>query len=263
MRFSNISKGGGLLPTGDCTMEKPKLLIVDDDKNVREVVKSTLKSDNLTCYEASTRRRFLEIIKNYPLDIILLDLTLSDGSALDLIPELRQHTNASILILSGSTNDDHRIICLENGADDYIAKPFRPVELRARVHANIRRLADSSRNAANNNHLSGYSAIRFGSWTLCPASCRVHDQDKQDVKLTAYEFALLEKLVAEPRRVHSRYDLLHATRQERSLPCHERAIDIQITRLRKKLNDHDARTPLIRTIRGMGYMLDCETEKLP
>lgn len=232
--------------------------MVDDERDIREVVRAALGDSGYGVIEASTGRRMLEIIGGAHVDLVLLDLVLTDGNALELMPALRMRTQAPVLILSGRGTDRDRVEALDGGADDYIAKPFRSRELCARVRANLRR--------SRLWPVSGdpEKRIKFGRWVLDPATLRVLDGETVlSAPLTVREFRVLEALANADGRVLSREDLTQAARSGRDEAVHSaggRAMDIHIARIRAKLGMEGDDVHMIKAVRGAGYMLDCKTE---
>ncbi|MCC6597997.1 MAG: response regulator transcription factor [Alphaproteobacteria bacterium] len=239
------------------------ILIVDDERDAREIARTTLKHSGYAVFEATTGRRMLEIFKTASIDLILLDLILTEENALDLIPAIRKQTAIPILILSGRGTDRDKVKALESGADDFITKPFSPQELCARIGANLRR---SKKSAYALMPRRAREKIIFGDWVLDRATLQIQPLDKQTAltPLTPREFRILEALVANPNTVLSREKLAQHLLPDSGIgiPCSGRAIDIQITRIRQKLGLHGQNNALITTIRGTGYMLNCKTETL-
>lgn len=232
--------------------------MVDDERDMRAIVRGVLDGSGYGVLEASTGRRMMEIIKGARVDLVLLDLMLSDGNALDLIPAIRAQTQAPVLVLSGHGTDRDRVAALDGGADDYIAKPFGSRELCARVRANLRRIRQGA--------ISGHSGekIKFGRWILDRETLRVLEHEVPlSSSLTVREFRVLEALVLSVGRVLSREDLAQAARPGNGEPVFSaggRAVDIHIARIRAKLGMEGDAANVIKAVRGAGYRLDCETE---
>lgn len=232
-------------------MQKGTILTVDDDENLQIVVRQYLEDDGYTVVLAGNVKAALEKATNTQFDVILLDLMLPDGEGIDLIPKLRAQSSGAVIVISGKDDTTEKIICLEMGADDYMTKPFEMRELSARIKAVLRR--------SNDNFLEEDSPIKnkserivFNGWCLDRAQYQLFDKNQQSADLTMGEFKLLEALACAPRRALSR-DLLFDLTRDDSYDSYDRAIDIQIARLRKKLGE-DAY--LIKTIRGIGYMFN-------
>ena len=239
-------------------MQKGTILSVDDDDNLQKVVTHYLEEDGYKLVSAGNVKDALEKTGSTPFDVILLDLVLPDGEGMALIPQLRAKTNAAIIVVSGKSDTTEKIVCLEMGADDYMTKPFEMRELSARIKAVLRR------SGSNQNHNSETPAqkadkIFFHGWCLDRTQYQLFDQNMQSADLTTGEFKLLEALVLSANRALSREQLFDLTRDS-SYDSYDRAIDIQIARLRKKLHD-DSKTPgIIKTVRGVGYMLASKTQ---
>lgn len=214
------------------------ILLVDDDKSDRLFARKILEDQPYIVFEAINGRRSIEVVSQQTIDLILLDLKLPGENGLDLIDGIRRHTNAPIIIVSGQCTMEYKKNGLDLGADDYITKPFYPDELRARIQASLRRYKE----LGSDQHTP--DKIDLGTWTLDLAAMQVYGAEKNSADLTAHEFDLLKKLVLAEGRVLAREELT-------SHPG-SRGIDVQITRIRKKLADPG----VIQTVRGVGYRLN-------
>lgn len=232
-------------------MKKGTILSIDDDENLQTVTSQYLEDDGYKIISALNAASALEKIENSPIDVILLDLVLPDGEGLSLIPQFMSKSNAAIIIVSGKSDTTEKIICLEMGADDYITKPFEMRELSARIKAVMRRKGadDSNKDTASNEPTQ--DIIEFEKWKIDRAQYQVFDKNNVSLDFTTGEFQLLNALVSAPNRALSREQLFELTR-DGEFDAYDRAIDIQIARIRKKLNDDD--NEIIRTVRGIGYM---------
>ncbi len=217
---------------------QPRILVVDDDKSDRLFARKALEKQDYFIFEAINGKRLTEILKEYTVDLILLDLKLPGEDGLSLISTIRHKTNAPIIIVSGLQTVSDKKISLDNGADDYITKPFFAEELQARIKANLRRYHDN-RDASPSGHV-----IQFGEWTLNRTLFDAFHVRGHPANLTIQEFKVLERLILAQGRVLTRADLSDT-------PC-RRGVDVQITRIRKKLGLNDP----IKTVRGIGYRLD-------
>jgi len=243
-------------------MTAPTVLVVDDNAALRQTIRENLEEDGYVVFSAASGEEAMRIVRVKRADAILLDLVLPDADGLALISGIRAHTDAPLIVISGKDGWVDKVVGLEMGADDYLAKPFEMKELSARVKAGIRRYRGGRDGRAAARAEPESRRIRFGGWVLDTGRFQVFDDKGTPAGLTSMEFRLLEALVRAPNRVLSREQLLDKAR-EGNLNVFDRAIDIQIARIRKKLGD-DPRSPdLIRTMRGVGYMLACETEDLP
>ncbi|BAE52148.1 Response regulator consisting of a CheY-like receiver domain and a winged-helix DNA-binding domain [Paramagnetospirillum magneticum AMB-1] len=191
------------------------------------------------------------------IDLVVLDLMLPGEDGLSLCRRLREtRAGLPIIMLTAMGEDTDRIVGLEMGADDYVAKPFNPRELLARIKAVLRRTQTAEEAPAKR----GGAKACFLGWTLDLATRDLHSPDGVMVALSAGEFGLLQVFVEHPRRVLSRDQLLDFARGRSAVPF-DRSIDIQVSRLRKRIGD-DARDPqIIKTVRGGGYLFTPEVER--
>lgn len=231
-------------------MQKGTVLAVDDDENLQTVVSQYLEDDGYKVVNAGNISGALEKTHGANFDVVLLDLNLPDGEGISLIPQMRTKTLAPIIIVSGKSDTTEKIVCLEMGADDYITKPFEMRELSARIKAVMRRTHANLQKAADGEKTE---QIRFLSWRLDRSQFQLYDEQNRSADLTTGEFKLLEALVLSPNRALSREHLFELTR-DGEFDSYDRAIDIQIARLRKKLGDDPKSPQIIKTVRGIGYM---------
>lgn len=234
-------------------MTAHSLLLIDDNDALRDVVRENLELDGYTVFAASSGGEGMRILQVKRVDAILLDLMLPDADGLSLIAKMRALTEAPVIVISGKGGWVDKVVGLEMGADDYLAKPFEMKELAARIKAAIRRTIPKAPPAAD----VLPRQTRFGRHVLDAARFQAFDDTGKSCDLTPMEFRLLEALVQSPRRVLTREQLLDRARAG-NLEVGDRAIDIQIARIRKKLGDTD----LIQTVRGVGYSLGCDIERL-
>lgn len=232
-------------------MKKGTILSIDDDENLQTVTSQYLEDDGYKIISALNAASALEKIENSPIDVILLDLVLPDGEGLSLIPQFMSKSNAAIIIVSGKSDTTEKIICLEMGADDYITKPFEMRELSARIKAVMRRKGADKSNKDTASNEPTQDIIEFEKWKIDRAQYQVFDKNNVSLDFTTGEFQLLNALVSAPNRALSREQLFELTR-DGEFDAYDRAIDIQVARIRKKLNDED--NEIIRTVRGIGYM---------
>jgi two-component system OmpR family response regulator len=235
---------------------KPHILVVDDDREIRELLGRFLEKQGL---RVSLARDARECRKLWPLaryDLIVLDLMMPGESGLDLARWLRGQSAVPIVMLTAMGEETDRIVGLELGADDYMAKPFNPRELLARIRAVLRRTQGSE--AAPE---TPERTLRFAGWVMEPARRRLLSPDGVEVPLTGGEFELLMTLLDRPNRVLTRdmlMDLLH----NRQPGPFDRAIDVAISRLRRKLEDDGRNPSVIKTVRGGGYVLSAVVERV-
>ena len=228
--------------------DQPHLLVVDDDREIRDLLQRFLGKHGLRVDTAADGRAMQRLLDNGRFDLVVLDLMLPGEDGLTLCRRLRTTTQLPIIMLTALAEDTDRIIGLEMGADDYVVKPFNPRELLARIRAVLRR----SDRAVTAPVASG--VYRFAGWRLDPARRELHDPDGALVMLTAGEHDLLAALVERAQRVLTRDQLLDITRG-RAATAFDRSIDVQLSRLRRKI-ERDPKAPeLIKTVRSGGYVL--------
>ncbi len=233
--------------------KKGTILCIDDDEGLQIVLGQYLEDDGYKVLAARTFKDALEQSSHPELDAILLDLVLPDGEGLALIPQIKSRSNAAIIVVSGKSDTTEKIVCLEMGADDYITKPFEMRELSARIKAVMRRSAPQAPAPQAQADPAPADKIIFGDWCLDRAQYQLFDKNGTSADLTTGEFRLLEALVTHPNRALSREILFDLTR-EGNFEAYDRAIDIQIARLRKKIETDPDAPALIKTVRGIGYM---------
>ncbi|MEZ5814454.1 MAG: response regulator transcription factor [Alphaproteobacteria bacterium] len=230
------------------------LLLVEDDKMQRQMLRESLEGEDFVVLEAALGRRMLEILDHHRVDLILLDLRLPDGSGLDFIEEIRSRTDVPLIIVSGEHNAFKRICGFETGADDYVDKPFDVDELIARIRANLRRYCNIP---SNENALQNTNRVRFAGWVLEREKFQIVDQSGVTGDLTSREFQLLDFLIANAGRAIQRSELCEAIGEKNYIPT-PRAIDVKITRIRKKIGDDAGDPQIIKTVRGVGYMFNAD-----
>ena len=242
-------------------MQKATVLSVDDDQNLQDVVGHYLKSDGYNVIRAANGQQLQERLDSGFPDVILLDLVLPDAEGISLIGKIREKTNAPIIIVSGKSDTTEKIVCMEMGADDYITKPFEMRELAVRIKVALRRTQDQGAPAPQQDSPdSKPGRILFSGWALDRSQYQLFDKDNKSADLTTGEFKLLEALVLSANRALSREQLFDLTRDGK-FDVYDRAVDIQIARIRKKLNKDDSPEELIKTIRGVGYMFCGDTQQ--
>ena len=237
-------------------MKNLKILSIEDDSHLQDVIAAYFEAEDYTVFLVSTLDAAFEIINQHDLDTILLDLSLGDVKTLSAIPKICEMSAASVIVVSGKDDYMEKIICLEMGADDYVTKPFELRELAARIKAILRRLKENAvlkTDAAKD--FSQKENIAFDGWLLDRQQYQLFDNNKKSVDLTTGEFKLLEALVLANKRTLTRNQLFDITRDQ-SYDTYDRAIDVQIARIRKKITVHAG---LLKTVRGVGYMFVSET----
>lgn len=240
-------------------MRKGTILSVDDDENLQLVIGQYLEDDGYKVITASNSSVALEKVDSTPLDVILLDLVLPDAEGTSLIPQFQSKSKAAIIVVSGKSDTTEKIVCLEMGADDYMTKPFEMRELSARIKAVLRRSENGNKDSAVASPVADKASqadkLEFGDgWVLDRGRYQLFNKDSESADLTTGEFKLLEALLLSANRALTREHLFDLTR-DGEFDVYDRAIDIQIARLRKKLGDDPKSPQIIKTVRGIGYML--------
>jgi DNA-binding response OmpR family regulator len=232
-----------------------RLLIVDDDPSVRSMLREYLEDHDFAVAEAGSGAQMRECIEGELPDAVLLDVRLPGEDGLTLAKYLRERYDLAIIMVTASGDVIDRVVGLEIGADDYIAKPFDPRELLARLRSVLRRLQARPPADAEAQLAAGTQRRhRFGRCELDVDARRLFESDGSEVAMTAMEFDLLRVFLANPNRVLSRDQLLMHTRNREWEPF-DRSIDIRIGRLRRKVEPEPAGEPrCIRTVRNAGYM---------
>jgi len=237
---------------------QPHILVVDDDREIRDLLSKFLERQGMrvtAARDAKDARRLWPLGRYH---LVVLDLMLPGESGLDLARWLRAEAGGvPIVMLTAMAEETDRIVGLELGADDYLGKPFNPRELLARIRAVLRRASGEAGAAAKE---PASKAIRFAGWVLEPARRRLLSPDGAEVPLTGGEYELLLVLVERPNRVLTRDMLMDLLRGRQAGPF-DRAIDVAVSRLRRKLEDDGRNPSLIKTVRGGGYVLAANVER--
>ena len=234
------------------------ILIVDDDAELRQMVADYLGDYDLRVTGAADGSAMREAMARETVDLLLLDLKLPTEDGMNLARELRETSSIPIIILTGRKDDVDRIMGLELGADDYLTKPFNLRELLARIRAILRR-AQAHPVARGDGR--GPQGLRFAGWELDLRSRRLTAKDGERVDLTHAEFALLVAFLGAPERILSREQLLELSRGTDE-NVFDRSIDVQILRLRRKIESDPSRPKLIKTERGAGYLFSARVETI-
>ena len=237
-----------------------QVLIVDDDADIRDVVRHEVRQQGWAAIEAGSEAELTTALRERTPDIILLDIRLPDQDGLTIARRLRATSAIPIIMLTGMGSDIDRIVGLEMGADDYVVKPFNPRELMARIKAVLRRTSGKPMGTAPSESL-GHDCRRFAGWLLDRTARVLTDPSGNPISLTNAEYLLLEALVDAPHRVLGREHLLERTHSY-DADVFDRTIDVLILRLRRKMEPNPQAPKLIRTERGAGYVFDVDVEKL-
>ncbi len=231
-------------------MDKQKVLVVDDDPKLLDLVIKFLIKEGYDVAGVGSGQAMDDFLSKQSVDLIVLDLMLPGEDGLSIARRLRAGSAIPILMLSARGEDIDRIIGLEVGADDYLAKPFNPRELAARVKAILRRTQELNRAGVYESLAS--ERFRFGDYVVNLTTNSV-SRDGEQINLTAGEFTLLEVFVKHPNRVLSRDRLIELIKGYERSP-YDRSIDVRVTRLRKKLESNPDQPQYIRTVWGRGYI---------
>jgi two-component system OmpR family response regulator len=236
------------------------ILIVDDDREIRELVGNYLKKNGLRTTVVADGRQMRSFLESTPVDLIVLDIMMPGDDGLVLCRELRtgKHKTTPVLMLTARNDETDRIIGLEMGADDYLVKPFAARELLARINAVLRRTRMLPPNLVVT---EAGRLLAFGKWQLDTTARHLLDAQGTVVTLSGAEYRLLRTFLDHPQRVLSRDQLLNLT-QGRDADLFDRSIDLLVSRLRQRLAD-DARDPAyIKTVRNEGYVFTYAVEIL-
>ncbi|WP_342607127.1 response regulator [Vibrio tritonius] len=232
-----------------------QVLVVDDHKDIRDLLQRFLQQHGLRVATAADGNAMYKHLAAQRFDLIILDLMLPGKDGITLCRELRSENNIPIIMLTALGEEVDRIVGLEVGADDYLAKPFNPRELLARIKSVLRRhftipnVEEHVQGSPTNYH--------FNQWVLNTTTRELFDPNTTLIPLTSTEFTMLLALLTHPNVVLSREDLLKLI-QGRGADVYDRSIDTLISRLRKKIEQDPKQPKLIKTIWGGGYQFSCE-----
>jgi two-component system OmpR family response regulator len=232
------------------------VLAIDDDPFVRQLIIDYLGDNGIRVTALANARGMAAVIAAETIDLVILDLRLPGEDGMQIARRLRDESDVPIIMLTGLTEEADRVMGLELGADDYLTKPFSPRELLARIRALLRR---SRAKESVVDSLSRIRAYRFAGWEVSVRLRRAIAPDGRHITLTNHEFNLLAAFLAAPQRVLSREQLLDQSRMH-SDEVYDRSVDVQVGRLRKKLNDGAPGQGLIRTERGAGYVFTVQVD---
>ncbi|MBC2666096.1 response regulator transcription factor [Novosphingobium flavum] len=239
----------------DSPVTASRILLVEDDGPLRTLTTRNLREHGFEVSAVATGAEMWVTLENEAFDVILLDIMLPGSSGFDILRRLRQTQDVPVIFVSARGGQEDRIIGLELGADDFLPKPFNTRELVARIGAVLRRHKGEVRHQpepADRN-------VTFEGWTLSRSRREVRAPSGLQVELTSAEFDLLSAFVSQPQRVIGRERLIELSRA-RLGESSDRSVDVLVSRLRAKLGAaHD--TPLIRTVRGVGYMFTAKVDR--
>jgi two-component system OmpR family response regulator len=245
------------LHTAGMSAELPHLLLVDDERSIREPLAQYLTKQGFRVTQVGDAEAARARLTAYAIDLVILDIMMPGEDGLSLCRHIRATSETPVILLTARSEETDRIVGLEMGADDYVVKPFSPRELVARIRVVLRRLAAGG----TRQHAPESGSYTFAGWVLKTGERTLVDREGVAVPLSTGEYNLLLALVTRPRQVLTRDQLLDLT-QGREANAFDRAIDNQVSRLRRKV-EVDAKNPaLIKTVWGGGYTLAAEVTRL-
>jgi two-component system, OmpR family, response regulator len=231
------------------------VVALDDDPSIRQLVADYLTQNEIRVSAVSSGRELTELMARETVDLVVLDLRLPGEDGMQIARKLREQSSIPILMLTGRAEEADRVMGLELGADDYLTKPFSPRELLARIRALLRRARAQATVA---DEIAKVRAYRFGHWEL-NIGLRKLRRGAESVDLTNGEFSLLTAFLSSPQRILTRDQLLDLSRLHNA-EVYDRSIDVQILRLRRKIEEDPAHPKFITTERGAGYLFAAPVE---
>ena len=235
----------------------PHLLLVDDERSIREPLAQYLTRQGFRVTQAGDAEGARARLNAYAIDLAILDIMMPGEDGLSLCRHIRETSETPVILLTARTEETDRIVGLEMGADDYVVKPFSPRELAARVKVVLRRTAGG----AVRQHAPEAGSFAFSGWVLRTGERALVDREGVSVPLSTGEYNLLLALVQRPRQVLTRDQLLDLT-QGREAAAFDRAVDNQVSRLRRKIEADPKNPEIIKTVWGGGYTLAAEVTRL-
>jgi len=235
------------------------ILIVDDEVEVRRLLEAGLKAEGYAVSEAADGAGLMAMLEKKPVDLITLDVRLGGEDGFNLAREVRAKNNVPIIMISGKGDMIDRVVGLELGADDYIAKPFHMREVLARVRAVLRRYETQGAEPARASPAEKSRRFEFDGWVLDAGRRALVNPEGKDCELTTAEFNLLLLLVERPGRVLSRDELMDLLKGHDWTPL-DRSIDGLVARLRKKIERGEV-PQLVKTVRGVGYVFAAQVRR--
>lgn len=236
------------------------IFVVDDEAPAREMVGDYLKMHGFTVTLCDGGRSLRASIENAAPDLVVLDLNMPEEDGLSIVRDLKSRSNVPVIMLTATASPIDRVVGLELGADDYIAKPCELRELMARIRSVLRRATPAPAAAADAKAAEKEQLVRFGTKWLDLNAQALRDDEGNEHPLTASEFGLLKVFAANPKRVLSRERLLELA-NARDAEAFDRAVDLRIMRIRRKIEPDPSKPAVIRTVRGGGYLFSPTGEK--
>ena len=238
-------------------MTEPHILLVDDERDIRDPLATYLAKNGVRVTKAESAAAARTILAVHGIDLVLLDIMMPGENGISLAGFIRATTAIPVILLTAKAEEMDRIVGLEIGADDYVTKPFSPRELLARIKAVLRRTTGGAAPV----HAPEAAGFAFGDWVLRTGERELVDAAGVAVPLSSGEYNLLHAFVTHPRRVLTRDQLLDLS-QGRELAAFERSIDNHISRLRKKIEADPSNPKWIKTVWGGGYMLAADVKRI-
>ncbi len=238
--------------------EMPHLLLVDDERSIREPLASYLTKQGFRVTQAGDAEAARTRLAAYAINLIVLDIMMPGEDGLSLCRHVRATGETPVILLTAKSEETDRIVGLEMGADDYVVKPFSPRELAARIKTVLRRTAGGG---GVRHHAPESGSYAFAGWVLKTGERALVDREGVSVPLSTGEYNLLLALVQRPRQVLTRDQLLDLT-QGREAAAFDRAIDNQVSRLRRKIEPDPKNPEIIKTVWGGGYALSTDVTRL-
>ncbi len=252
VRFNRQGHSRNTMENKDC------ILIVDDEPDIRRLLVDYLARNGFEAIAARDGHDMWQMLERHAVDLLVLDLMLPDSDGLTLCRDLRAKSNLPVIMLTARGEETDRIVGIEMGADDYLVKPFNPRELLARIKSILRR----TRALPPNLKPEPVRCLCFSGWCLDTAERLLIAPDDVATPLSGGEFRLLRILLEHPNRVVTRDQLIEMI-HGREAEAYDRAIDVQVSRLRQRLRDDSREPHLIQTVRGEGYVLAASVEARP
>jgi two-component system, OmpR family, response regulator len=250
-----LRRGARIIDKRAMAQASPNILVVEDDRETRALIAKYLRSNACHVTTAADGREMTRVMVDRRVDLLILDVMLPGEDGLSLCRKVRAESETPIIMLTARGEDVDRIVGLEMGADDYLAKPFNPRELLARIHAVLRRQAFGQ----NASRAEPATALGFAGWRIDVRLRELRNPDGARVVMTSAEFDLLQTFCERPGRVLSRDVLLDFT-HGRNAGSFERSIDVLVSRIRRKIEPDPREASLIKTVRSGGYVFTPRVE---
>jgi two-component system, OmpR family, response regulator len=245
---------------GDNMHPSAHILVVDDDPAMRELIGDYLRENDFRVTTAATGAEMAAALSEHALDLVVLDLKLPDADGTQIARRVRETSSLPIIVVTGRLDEADRVMALELGADDYLTKPFSLRELLARIRTVLRRASTTAAAATTTGRHADARAYRFDGWELNIGTRRLTSPGGEAIVLTNGEFSLLTAFLSAPGHILSRDQLLEASRMYDDV--YDRSIDVQILRLRRKIEADPSNPRYIKTVRGAGYIFFDQVEKV-